>query len=278
MKKVQEIIKTQEMLDELTLLNIYKKNISSLHGNQEKMNVHLQNGSRYLSQESAVKIANDISLSDNTVNNCKRLTLSTSCMNRNDFLLESLKTWVRLPFKKIIIVDWSSRIPVKETIADYLEDKRILVYRVEKKRYYEHAGARNLKIALSESGWILSIDCDIKISPDFGKHLYFKDNETDAYYFNPPFVTDAGVFGTSIFHKTLYEKVGGCDERMHGWGYEDVDLYQKFDKLKAKKRMLVSHTLLHQEHGDDLRTKNTRYDSIWASHADNSYHSTKNSI
>jgi predicted glycosyltransferase involved in capsule biosynthesis len=262
------------MLDEITLLTIYRKNLESLYGSSERLLKHLQNGSNYLAQMAMQKGLQ----SSNTIENCKGLTLATSCMNRNEFLLESLKSWIKLPFKKIIVVDWSSKVPVKETISEYLNDKRILVYRVERKAFYEHAGARNLKVALCDRGWILSIDCDIKVSADFSRHLYFNESETSAYYMSSPFVTDRGVFGTSIFHKSLYDTAGGCDENMHGWGYEDVDLYQKFNKLGAKCRDLISHTILHQSHGDDLRAVNTRVDSIWASLANNTYQSAKNSI
>lgn len=260
------------------LLSIYKQKIeyfSLLTKDKNKLNKQIEIGSKSMSSK---QIQNYID--DNTIFNCERLTLSVSCMNRNDFLVNSLRTWIKFPFKKIVIVDWSSDIPViesiKKTLPEAISDK-LLVHRVDNMKYYEHSKVRNLKISLCD-GWILCIDADVMLNNIFAKNLYFRDDEKLVYYVNngpTGLGWDRGIYGTSIFHREIYDMVGGCNEDMHGWGYEDVDLYERFNKINCKERPLRALSLNHQYHDDEMRTINTKYDNIWDSLTENSYISAK---
>ena len=47
-----------------------------------------------------------------------KISISTSCMDRNDMLIQTLPTWLLHPVKEIIIVDWSSKKPIVETLKE----------------------------------------------------------------------------------------------------------------------------------------------------------------
>lgn len=62
------------------------------------------------------------------------ISICTVCMNRNHHLIESVPTWLKTEVDEIVIVDWTSALPVKESLAELLskEDmKRIRIIRVE---------------------------------------------------------------------------------------------------------------------------------------------------
>ena len=61
----------------------------------------------------------------------EKLTIATSCMNRNDMLIETVPTWLKFPVKEIIIVDWSSTVSVKTTLEEnHIIDERIRIISV----------------------------------------------------------------------------------------------------------------------------------------------------
>jgi predicted glycosyltransferase involved in capsule biosynthesis len=187
--------------------------------------------------------------------NCENITIATTCMNRIDFLKKSLITWLELPFKKIIIVDWSSDENVKDCLVDDLFfDERIEVHRVEEQQFYEHSKARNYKMSLCE-GWVLSIDCDVMLSPMFAKHLVLNES---CFYRAISNTVDKSLKGTSLFTKELYDKVGGANEILHGWGSEDIDLYNRMKEIATEKDIHYLN-MKHIEHDDELRVKHTRY-------------------
>ena len=98
----------------------------------------------------------------------EKLTITTSCMNRNDMLVQTVPTWLEFPVKEIIIVDWNSSVPVYDTLKqNNITDKRIKIVRVVDQKYYRHSLARNLKVELVNTEWVLSVDADVKVFKSF---------------------------------------------------------------------------------------------------------------
>lgn len=217
----------------------------------------------------------NIILSEQTMSNCKKISLTTSCMDRNEFLLESFKTWIKLPFNEIIIIDWNSKVPVLQTLTEHYGNSlnkipvSVRVIRFDNKRYYEHSKVRNIKIQECKTDWILCIDCDVMLTGKFGS--FFELTNTKRYYGNVSKRSDRGLYGTALFSKQMFEELGKFDEDIKFWGSEDVDFYQRATESGYKFSDIRSITMKHQEHSDDLRSKNTPYESIWRSNSENCF-------
>lgn len=261
----------------------------------EKNYIYLESKKRYISktenpldvivQEGTKELAKRFLkfpyiLSKTTVENCEKMSLTTSCMDRNEFLIESLKTWIQFPFREIVIVDWNSKKPVEESIRESFDSEfisslqvPIKIKRVENERYYDHSRVRNLKVDLCESDWILCIDSDIKLNYKFANYFTLKD--PIRFYCNLSRRSDRGLFGTSIFSKYLYKTVGKFDETLKYWGNEDGDFYDRAKEIGFNCRDIRSITMYHQEHSDELRSYNTPQDTIWRSLAENQYRIAK---
>jgi len=213
---------------------------------------------------------NNIGLNEHQMGMCAHLTLATSTMNRTESLLESITTWLRFPFKKIVIVDWSSDIPVEDSLREKgITDNRIKIVRINDQKMYNHSEARNVKMAESE-GWTLSIDSDIMLSPKFGRCIVLS-KDTKVIYMNNRFTANKSLFGTTIFHKDEFDKVGGCSSSIDGWGSEDHDLFTRMKKNGCTQRDFGPRTIYHIPHDDFSRTYNTRYDDIYVSLAENGH-------
>lgn len=183
----------------------------------------------------------------------KDVSVCTACMNRNDLLMQALLTWIHLPVKEIIIVDWNSKEPIyNELFFKKLKDDRIKIVRVENKTYYNQSKASNLKVRLAKSNHILSIDCDIKITSDFFN--YHPMDDVNFFYGNVGI--HPGTTGTCLISKEMFEDVNGYNELMDGWGFHDVDFYKRLKQYGFKGRFLNHSKISHIEHDENSRVDN----------------------
>jgi len=206
-------------------------------------------------------------LSNLTLENCKKITITTSIKDRLEFFKNSLSNWLKFPFKKIIIVDWDSKEDIK-TFVDSVQDGRIVFVRVENENEYRHSAARNFKMRMVENDddIVLSIDCDVMLTCKFLNNIFVKN---DIMYTVNPIYAVNGTAGTSIFTKEMYFSIGGTNEHMnYGWGREDIDMYDRMSN-KYRNLFLSQEHLYHQPHGDDLRVKYTKEKNKWVSNAKN---------
>lgn len=202
-----------------------------------------------------------------TIENCKKLTITTTIKNRLELFKNSLPNWLKFPFKKIIIVDWDSTEDIK-SFVDSFNDERVMFVRVENEPEYRHAAARNFKMRMVENDddIVLSIDCDIMLTCKFLNNLFIKKNI--IYTVDPKYAVN-GTAGTSIFTKGMYFSAGGTNEHMNfGWGREDVDMYERVSNMFKCVYYSQEH-VYHQAHGDDLRVKYTKEKNKWVSNAKN---------
>ena len=196
-----------------------------------------------------------------TKSNCKKLSLVTACKDRGDYLKLALASWQKFPFDEIIIVDWSSKVPLS---AEDLPDN-VKIIQVLDQEYYEHSKARNFKINQAKNDLVLSMDCDVMLMPKFASNFFVKpgtlimgDNKL------------ASTIGSSIFDKKIYNELGGFNEKFdEGWGFEDLDFYNKVENSKYKFVTYPSSSMLHIDHDDEIRVVNTKNKNKWESNCQN---------
>ena len=194
----------------------------------------------------------------------EQISLTTTCMNRNAFLYQSLKTWVKFPFAEIIIVSWGNKKSLKPILEEY-PNHNIKLIEVKYQDHYHYAKARNFKVQACKSKYVMSIDCDVMLGDDIFKHIKLDEDSFHTTSIDQP---KTGVIGTSIIPYKRYMEVNGCNERMAGWGSEDIDLYSRLNDV-CQQRMLNSLELTHIEHDDNLRVCNTPTKDKWRSNSTN---------
>lgn len=82
-------------------------------------------------------------------------------------------------------------------------------------------------------------------------------------------------WGRVLLHRDVFNKLGGHDEHMMGWGYEDVDLVRRAELLGCREIVIRSDDCI--PHDDALRTQyeGTRSGDKWHTKAVNQARSKK---
>lgn len=134
------------------------------------------------------------------------------------------------------------------------------------------SSARNAGIKEASGEWILTLDADDKIAPDFiEKCLKNKGDydiiatgqqefgDTDRIWFPHPeptfddFITANRINCCSLFKKEIWETIGGYDEEMR-LGYEDWDFWLRATQRGYKVKTIQEPLFFYRKHGTSMVT------------------------
>lgn len=179
-----------------------------------------------------------------------------SCMDRTNTLEVAVRSWLSATgVSEIILVDWSSDPPILQSIPDLLEDIRVKVIVVQGEKKWILSWAYNLALRFVQPGsFMLKVDCDTILSSDFLEHhplkkgIYYAGNwklmETEnAQHLN-------GIFYVESTH---FIEIHGFDERIQTYGYEDTDLYLRFNASGLIFVPIDNRKVYHLDHPSNLR-------------------------
>ncbi len=174
------------------------------------------------------------------------ISIIIPCYNQGNYLEEALQSIAQYKEKdvyEIIIVNDGSTDSGTISILKELSAKGLHVIQQVNKGL---GAARNAGIKAASGEFILPLDCDNKIRPDYiseGIELLNEYPELDVVYANAEYFGEKGgiwesgefnlqrlmienyIDACAIFRKSTWERVGGYDEKMPVMGYEDWDLW-----------------------------------------------------
>ena len=146
-----------------------------------------------------------------------QISIVTVCMNRVRHLQRSAPLVSAWPYHQAhIIVDWSSDIPVKR--EDLPDDSRIQLVRVDGESSWNPSLAYNFSISLVKTRLVIRMDADCWPCLDFNPYTLLSENSV--------WVGSGGEgrYGQFLMPLNIFWLVGGFNEYMSGWGFEDKDL------------------------------------------------------
>jgi hypothetical protein len=190
----------------------------------------------------------------------KKVTITTGSKDRLEHLMRALPTWLALhEADAIIIVDWGSKIPLHEALADF-KDSRLHIVRVSDEPFWCNAKCHNLELRMAgNDGLLLRLDNDALVSRDFlTKHPFIEG----AFYAVdwrqvPPYYDDKrNLAGTLLVETASLWEVNGYNERLIHYGREDDELYDRLVKHGLTWNKCDLTTLEHQPHDDESRMAN----------------------
>lgn len=184
------------------------------------------------------------------------ISVVTCAMNRTQNLLSALKSWVGFPeISEIVIVDWSSEVPVAQSLSDHgIDDPRIRILRVEGEARWILSYAFNAGFRAARFDKILKVDADLLLMPDFFALNPLPERSFIAGNWRTAKPDQAHVNGFFFITRDVLSEVAGFNEFITTYGWDDDDLYQRLSDIGAERIDVVGETIYHQEHSDAERT------------------------
>lgn len=182
-----------------------------------------------------------------------RISAVTGCMNRNAHILQSLPTWLASNrFEEIIIIDYGSLEPLAQTLAHagLLDHPSIRLIRVEAETWCL-ADAFNTGLYLAKAPFTIKLDADtlIRGTADLSLRLSAQQFKTGNWR---TFKNNA-LNGVVLAPTDAIRKVGGYNEQIRLYGWDDCDFYDRLSELSLIKTDLVEQEFCSLDHSDDER-------------------------
>ena len=181
-----------------------------------------------------------------------QFSVFTGCMNRNANLVSALPTWLTHDeIGEVVIIDWSSKTKVADSVAD-VRDERVKLIRVDGEAHWVNTLAFNLAAKYTSKQYLLRIDSDVLLKPDFFQVHRF--NYAEYMTGNPE--EDKGLTGMLYVHRDHFFAVNGYNEFLRSYGWEDIDMFSRLEIGQSLRHNFFSPgTAEHIPHSDEERTR-----------------------
>jgi len=180
------------------------------------------------------------------------LSVVTVCMNRREHLLATVARLAAWPHHdEHLIVDWSSRTPLRR--EELPADPRLRLLRVEGEGRWSPSRAYNFALAQARGAWLMRMDADCWPTEHF--------DPATLQARGPLWVGSGGEgrFGQFLMARERLEAVGGFNEAMRGWGFEDKDLRARLEIQQGwPLRALPAEAIGVIEHSNEERMGQAR--------------------
>lgn len=195
------------------------------------------------------------------------VSLVAVCMGRHETVKKTVPAWLNVQgVDEIIVVDWSSSPPLESTLRSIEGGDKIKIIRVNNEPSWVLSRAYNLAINATRYSYIIRTDCDYHIDAEFvkahekimtelptkeekekGKH-YFAGNYNLARNEN-----EIHLNGAVFIKRKDFLDVGGYDERIQTYGWDDEDLYNRLGSVGLTKLNISYDHVSHVSHDNTGR-------------------------
>lgn len=178
-------------------------------------------------------------------------SIVTPNRNRLDTLVQVLPSWQAAPLvSEIVIVDFGSERPIEP--GDFADRRKLKLVRVGATDEWRIGLAINLGIDHAKCEAILKLDSDIEtLRPDWLSGLAL-----DGAFYRGRYTTTVSN-GQAVFLKRHWQAIGGYNEWLSGYGFDDSDFYMRMRRSGLEERAIEPDVLRELQHSLDSRTAPT---------------------
>jgi hypothetical protein len=174
--------------------------------------------------------------------------------NKHAVLRKTLPTWLAVDgVVSVLIVDWGSTIPVRDTISRH---PKLRIIRVQNETRWCLSRAINLAVFYFQfTEKILKLDADFVLETDFVRNhplhpgMFYAGNYKMARNEN-----EKHLNGLVYLWRSDFIAVNGYDERIVSYGWEDDDLYSRLTARGLIRMNANTDRVRHEYHSDNERT------------------------
>lgn len=184
------------------------------------------------------------------------LSLCTVCKNRashyKQTILKNIRDNEANGNVEFLLLDYNSDDDleewVKANLGTYIESGLLSYYKTFDPQYFHRSHSRNMAFRLAKGNLICNVDADNYIGPGFADYLI---NE---------FSNDKGIFlctggegdgiaccdigGRICVTVDDFNAIGGYDEKMCNYGFEDYDLIYRLEMNQVRKKLIRNESYL----------------------------------
>ena len=198
------------------------------------------------------------------------VSICTTCMGRLDDLKQTLVQNMEdnkdYPLVEFVLLNYNSKDPLNEWVYDnlagYMESGLLNYYHTSDPQTYSMSHSRNVAFKLAQGDIVNSVDADHFTGPGFAERINTMANFTGKS--NVVFVKsrqrNRGRLG--MFRKR-FMALGGYDESITGYGYEDHDLMMRAAKGGCRVFRFNKYCTVTEDHTrhptDNFVEKDWRY-------------------
>lgn len=176
------------------------------------------------------------------------LSIVTTCKNRLHHLQHTLPLMLMQTFAEVIVVDYGCGQGTADWVAQNHPAARVV--KVDDDPGFCLSRARNIGAGQSAHSFLCFADADTIFKGDVGE--WFKRNARENTLYRCADRIDE-LDGFAICSKANFQRVGGYDEAIRGWGHEDTDLYDRLGMIGVVRSNLPENALDTIRHGNDER-------------------------
>lgn len=169
--------------------------------------------------------------------------------------------------RQVVLVDWASEPPLRTVIERVLgENNRtegdvpeVTVVRVEGENDWVLTRAYNLGVRHAMFDYVFKVDCDYVVGERAIVRHPLTEDAGDVfftgYYMNARDANEMHLNGALVVSQRRFWAVGGYDERVQSYGYDDEDLYKRLLHAGMKRLNVSYDQVRHIEHADKSRAQ-----------------------
>lgn len=198
------------------------------------------------------------------------VSIVAACSDRHPMLARAIVTWMQVSLvRQIVLVDWSSSPQLVDTVDAIIEmhaplfvnvtPPAVNIVRVVGEPTWVLSRAYNLAVQHAAYQTIFKVDCDYLLHPEIVlSHVapnyppsFFAGSLDTARSLNEVYLS-----GVLIAPRELFLSVGGYDERIQTYGFEDEELYARLYATGATRKNISYDMIDHILHHDSSRITN----------------------
>jgi hypothetical protein len=200
-----------------------------------------------------------------------KVSICTTCMDRaadiKKTYMENLQNNERYSNVEFVLLNYGSKDDLDawayQNLGDYIQRGILNYYRTDEPRFYSMTHSRNIAFKLASGDIVNNVDADHFTNPGFAGWInalanQFNDKKT---VFVKSAQTNRGRLG---LFKSEFVELGGYDEGIAGYGYDDTDLLMRahHSGLRVVKfgGQYMRLTQDHERHpGNNYQVKDWKY-------------------
>lgn len=167
------------------------------------------------------------------------------------------------PLLEIILLNYNSQDDMEEWVkthlAAYIESGKVMYYKTRQPKVFNHSHSKNMAFRLATGDIVCNINADVFVGTGFATYVNacFRENNNIFVHPKPGPEFDPGTAGVVCVSKSNFQKVGGFDERMLIYGWEDSDFNKRLEFAGTERVTVVDTAFLkainHTEKYDRIK-------------------------